>query len=679
MKYLKKLTALILSAAAVLSVAGGCKKDDNKPDDNGDKIGITASRTQGIDFSSTLGEAKDYFVVIPSAATETEKYAAEQLIKYVKAVTGTQISYRSDGAYSGGKVISVGRTEFMDTADISADETELGSDGFIVKNKNSAVFICGGEDRGTLYGVYDFLEYQLGVKWLTSDTTYIPDNANANVYQSDRMEIPAFEYRVYLDPASFDNDSTEFSTARRFTSEYLHIPDSAGGNLKWWQGYETHNSLQWAQVEKYLKNGKIDPAYTKAFSNDGHNVITESDSYGLTKYAADLCYTDGINADGSYETETTNEVGTKRKTAIGMAIEGMCEVIGADTDENNYYMFGQNDFFSRPCLCEQCIADSKTYTDAGMMIRFINALADGVAQYAAAEKIDRDINVVMFAYQWSSYAPAKQNAEGNFEVLDSTCVPKKNVVIRLAPINMNRFAAYNDEAQNSNPYGADYMEKWAAVTNNFMVWEYTTHNPRHYWWYPTFPVWNSKLTAMKNMGVRYAMLQSNYQERTNYQTILEGYVASKMLWNPAYDIYELISEFHKYYLGEAAQAYADEYVRLLTSACYDTLAKNDYKPSLGLGYCGKGTLKSAISLLNQAEAAVNESTLSESEKAEYVQRIEVVKFQPRYMYLYNYMEYETDQVQMNIEAKQFILEVLSAGGKYWAENQLFDAENIIFK
>lgn len=76
---------------------------------------------------------------------------------------------------------------------------------------------------------------------------------------------------------------------------------------------------------------------------------------------------------------------------------------------------------------------------------------------------------------------------------------------------------------------------------------------------------------------------------------------------------------------------------------------------------------------------MNESTLSESEKAEYVQRIEVVKFQPRYMYLYNYMEYETDQVQMNIEAKQFILEVLSAGGKYWAENQLFDAENIIFK
>ena len=49
------------------------------------------------------------------------------------------------------------------------------------------------------------------------------------------------------------------------------------------------------------------------------------------------------------------------------------------------------------------------------------------------------------------------------------------------------------------------------------------------------------------------------------------------------------------------------------------------------------------------------------------------------MYLYNYMEYETDEVQMNIEAKKFILEVMSKGGVYWAENELFDAESIIFK
>ncbi|HAC10914.1 MAG TPA: hypothetical protein DCE65_03535 [Clostridiales bacterium] len=678
MRKFSKITALILSVTAIFSVFASCKKDDD-PKNNNEDVSAAVSRTQGIDFSSKIGEAKDYSVVISATATETEKYAAEQLIKYMSEVTGKEISYRADGVYSGGNAISVGRTEFMDSADITADRRELGSDGFIVKNKNTAVFICGGEDRGTLYGVYDFLEYQLGVKWLTSDTTYVPESENAAVYKSDRTEIPAFEYRVYLDPAAFFNDSTEFSTARRFTSEYLHLSDGAGGNLKWWQGYDTHNSLQWVKVEKYVKNGNIDPVYTKAFANDGENVVKETNLGNGTQYVADLCYTDGINDDGSFETETVNEDGTKRKTAIGMAIEGMTEVVKNDKDGNNYYMFGQNDYFSRPCLCKRCIADSKKYTDAGMMIRFINALSRGVQQFAREEGIERDLNVVMFAYQWSSYAPAEKTSDGNFRVIDSTCVPEDNVVIRLAPINMNRFASYGDKAQDDNPYGSDYMEKWAAVTDKFMVWEYTTHNPRHYWWYPTFPVWNGKLTAMKKMGVRYVMLQSNYQERTDYQTILEGYVASKILWNPDYDIYELISEFHRYYLGEEAREYADEYVRLMTSACYEALAKKDYRQSVGLAYCGKGTLKSAIALLNRAEDAVNASDLTDSEKAEYVRRIEVVKFQPRYMYLYNYMEYETDQVQMNIEAKRFILDAMSAGGMYWAENQLFDAENIIFK
>lgn len=684
MNAVKRLLSLVFVFLFSLSLMSGCKKnpaDSSSPKDSasdsssgGDVFdGQVASRTQGIDFSSELGQFKDYSVVVSSNATATEKYAAEQLIKYGEEVTGKRIPLVSSGT-TGEKVISVGRTELLENSGISVDAADVKNDGFIVKTKGKTLFLCGGGDRGTLYAVYDFLEYFLGVKWLTAEATYIPENTSACVYKADRTEVPAFDYRIYLDPSAFFNDSTEFSSTMRYTSEYLKIPDNEGGNLKWYQGYDTHNSLQWVKVNDYVKNGKIDPLYTKAFSNDGHNVISEAGGGSGTTYAADLCYTDGINEDGSYQT-TVTENGTKRKTAIGMVIDGMCEVIESDKDENNYYMFGQSDFFSRPCLCADCTASASKYTDAGTMIRFINAVADGVKSFAAEKKINREINIVMFAYQWSSYAPVEKDSNGNFKVTNETCIPRENVVIRLAPINMNRFATYDDEAQDNTSYGSDYMAKWAAVSNNFMVWEYATHNPRHYWWYPTFPVWNSKLNAMKDMGVKYVMLQSNYQERTVYQTIMETYVASKMLWNPDYDIYELISEFNRYYFGEEAAEYVDKYVMLLTSACFDTLAKNGYRQSSGLDYCGKGVLKTAISLLNNAENAVAAS----ADDTTYVQRLEIVKFQPRYMYLYNYSEYETDQVQMYIDAKEFILEVMSAGGVYWAENQLFDAENVIFR
>jgi len=673
-KTLKIFTA-VLSLLFVFTAFSGCKNNDNgekKPED----IVKTASRTQGIDFSVSAGKVKDYSVVVSSSATETEKYAAEMLIKYVERITGTRPSYRADGAFSGGKVISVGRTSYSDVSDYVIDKEKLGNDGFVAKTLGESLLICGGSDRGTLYGVYDFLEYQLGVKWLTSDVTYVPENADACVYKTDRTEVPAFAYRVYLDPAAFFNDGTEFNTARRFTSEYLHLPDSAGGNLKWWQGYDTHNSLQWVKAERYVKNGKISDEYVKAFANDGHNVITDSHIGGLLNYAADLCYTDGINEDGSFETET-EEDGVKRKTAIGMAIEGVTEVIGNDKDLNNYYLFGQSDIMNRPCLCPRCIDAAKKYGDAGIMIRFVNALASAVESFAAENNIGREIDIVTFAYQWSAQPPVNRNADGSYSVKDKTCVPRANVTVRLAPIGMNRFVSYSHPAQGNNAYGSDYMQKWAAICNKFMVWDYTTYNPRHYWWYPAYTTWHDRLTDMKNMGVLYAMLQSNYQERTIYQTIFEPYVASKMLWNPDYDMNELIAEFNRYYFGEIGGRYATEYVELMTSECYGMISVNDYKEATALSTWNKGFLKSAIALIDKAEAEIAAS--DEKEKDSYVQRLEVLKFQPRYMYLYNYIEYETDQVQMNISAKKFITEVMSAGGVYWAEAALFDVENVIFK
>ena len=117
----------------------------------------------------------------------------------------------------------------------------------------------------------------------------------------------------------------------------------------------------------------------------------------------------------------------------------------------------------------------------------------------------------------------------------------------------------------------------------------------------------------------------------------------------------------------------------MTAKCYGELAVNDYKESTALSFANKGFLKSMIALIDEAEEKVKQSADTEENKKAYVQRLEVLKFQPRYMYLYDYMKYETDQVMMNIEAKQFILDVMSAGGVYWAEARLFDAENIIFK
>ena len=679
MKKQNRILALVLCCALFFCMVGCRQKTAQQPAvGNAEVINpnvSVSSRTQGIDFSAVLGNVAEYSVVISALATESEKYAAQQLITYVEQITGVCLPYAADGAYSDSKVISVGRTAFLESAGVTADAGTLGTDGFVMKNKGNALLICGGSDRGTIYGVLDFLEYHLGVKFLTSECTYIPDGEQAVVYACDRTEIPAFHYRVYLDADAFYNRDPEFQVHHRFTSEYLKISEDMGGNMKWWQGYETHNALAWAQTEQYVVDGAIDPKYTHAFSNDGTKIIIDPVSAGVyCNYAADLCYSDGINADGSYS--LTAQDGTP--TALGMAVAGMKEVIRSDENENNYYMFGQNDYFNRPCLCQKCIEGAKKYTDAGIMIRFFNALADNVAQFVAEEGIQREVNIVMFAYQYSSYAPVKKNDAGGYEAIDPTCKLRDNVVVRLAPINNNRFVSYEHPAQNNTTYGDAYMQEWGVITDRFMLWDYTTHHPLWYWLYWTLPSWHDRLTTANQIGVEYVLLQSTHQEYPIYQSILERYVLGKLLWNPNYDVNELIAEFHKYYLGDIADSYATEYVELMITAEYEALEADNWNQGTGLKYASKPLLEKAIGLLDQAIGEVEASDLPREQKDTYIQRLEVIKLQPRYMYLYNYMQYETDETQMKIEVRQFIRDAMSYGAVWCREGCKFDLDNLIF-
>lgn len=248
MKYAKKLIAALLCGTMLLALClSGCNRQETVDTENESH---TASRTQGISYDVSLGSVTDYSVILPVMATESEKYAAEELISYVEQITGVTLAYAEDTDYTDSKVISVGRTTFLETSGEVADEAVLGSDGFVMKTKGNALLICGGEDRGTIYGVLDFLEYHLGVKFLTSDATYIPEAENALVYQCDRTEIPAFAYRVFLDADGFYNTDPQISVHHRFTSEYLKISEDMGGNIKWYQEHATHNALFWAQTER---------------------------------------------------------------------------------------------------------------------------------------------------------------------------------------------------------------------------------------------------------------------------------------------------------------------------------------------------------------------------------------------------------------------------------------------
>lgn len=682
----KSIRCLALCIPVMLSFFGCStnKKPTEKPV-------VVVDPNQGYVEENKVGKLSDYVVMTPKNATEAEKFASQEFVSYAKKITGRELAVIDDGSdLSKEKVVSIGRTQAFQGNGLKADETELNGDGFIVKTIGDDLFICGGNDRGTLYGVYDVLEYMCGVKFIMDDCTYIPKAENLELFEADRTEIPAFQYRVFLDPLVFADNEKEYFAHRRFTTEYITMDESFGGNIKWFKDYQyekTHNALEYVNFNLIAEGDTVKPEYLHCVANNGSTVEYSPESRdGFQKYAADLCYTDGINDDGTYE-EYVEVNGVQTKTAVALAIEGMKEKIKNDTTESNYYMFGQQDIFSRPCLCDKCKTASEKYTDTGIMIRFVNALTKAVTDWKEAEGIDREIKIVMFAYQYSKLAPVKE-VKGKYVPIDSTCKLNDNIIVRLAPLSMDRTYACSDEIQDKTDYTSNYLKKWKAVGNHFMMWTYHCDFGYYYGYLPTLQTMRQNFNEYKDMGVMYVFLQSNYQEPTVYQTKLDSYVASKLLWNPEHSVEDLIKEFNYYYFGKDACSYVDEYVELMNGAFAQAKINNpgytvaDGKTEADTVYLyPKGFTKRLLELFDDGVTAVENSALSQNDKNVYIRRLKEAKLMPRYIYLFNSATYGIGDVERNELAEEFIRDVLSFGGKYYGEGvgRMFDLESLKYR
>ena len=691
---MKKLSSVIIAVLVLIFSFSACTNTPNSsssnpnPDDEPEKITEVDYPTDGYDFTKTLGNAADYEVIVSENATASEIYAADTFISYVKQVTGKTINYGEENDdLTKKKAVVIGNTKHWNELGFNYTEDSLNGDGFVINTSDDDLFVRGAIDRGTIYGVLDIIENMLGVKWLTEDYTYIPSDANAKLYYVDKVSVPAFRYRAYLDKTVYQNKNKDYIVYRRYTSDYVSTSDDMGGNIEMYNGFKynrTHNALEYIDLEEVSSQNAIKSEYMHAFSNDGGEIL-KGNAGVLGVYANDLCYTDGINDDGTYYSSVTVD-GVTTKTAIELAIEGLKEKILGDESESKYYLFGQNDLSSRPCACTRCKAASEKYTDTGIMIRFFNCLIGAIDEWKAEAGIDREINLVMFAYEYSALAPVKKTESGSFEPVDPTVKANDNLVIRIAPIKSEPTIAYSDPLQDRNDYGSEYLEKWKAIGEHFMVWSYHSNFKYYYVYLPTMQTWHQNLNDLKDMGVIYNFMQPNYEEKTTYQSRLESYVASKMLWNPDYDYNYLADEFNRYYYGEAAFDYVREYNDMIVNAYLSAMESSGYTTKTedfvdNLSVFTKGVLRRGVTLFDDAIAAVKSSTdISDEEKEIYVYRLKEAQLTPRYSYLINASNLGYNSAEVNIMAQQFISDALSFGATNFGENtRKFDLNEIIYR
>ncbi len=150
-------------------------------------------------------------IVIANDADEQTSDAAEVLQHYIEKSTGVQLPVQSSNANIPANVIPiyVGTHLSSDQATIDGLLANLSADGFVIVPNADRITIQGVTAWGTEFGVYEFLERYVGVRWL------LPGPDGEDVPSSDKITVPLLT--VQQQPAFFSRsyDSTVENTVQR--------------------------------------------------------------------------------------------------------------------------------------------------------------------------------------------------------------------------------------------------------------------------------------------------------------------------------------------------------------------------------------------------------------------------------------------------------------------------------
>ena len=101
-------------------------------------------------------QMRDWVIVVAVDAIPSEKYAAEEFQRWFDRATGLGLPVETS-TEGGPHQIHIGSSSLPE-GDPSADTAAMGEESFRIVVEKDRLAIFGGRPRGTLYGVYQFLE-----------------------------------------------------------------------------------------------------------------------------------------------------------------------------------------------------------------------------------------------------------------------------------------------------------------------------------------------------------------------------------------------------------------------------------------------------------------------------------------------------------------------------------------
>ncbi|MBQ4244054.1 MAG: hypothetical protein II702_03975, partial [Clostridia bacterium] len=137
----------------------------------------------------------DFTIVLPDGESPCLTTAANEFVSYVYKICGARIAVKSESdTQNFESTVLLGDTACSES--LKPADDGLAEDGFLIFSDGSHLIIRGGSERGTLYGVYTFLEEYLGVRWFTPKLEEVPESKDIIIDSHiDRTVEPSFAIR----------------------------------------------------------------------------------------------------------------------------------------------------------------------------------------------------------------------------------------------------------------------------------------------------------------------------------------------------------------------------------------------------------------------------------------------------------------------------------------------------
>ena len=558
--------------------------------------------------------ATEYKIVIRENATECERYAASELQEYVKKATSAYLEIVETNGCVTGKYLSLGHTKLLERSGIEVTEKELSRDGYKVVRKNDNVYICGGGDSGTAFGVYEFLKHQVGyeayaadeIAYTYADVSYLKD--------FDIVDIPDFKARTM--DGIFEHDKETAFKYRILSEHETSAKFDFGASLYWIPA--PYHTIKTVMPEEVYNNPNKPETYHPEWY-----YANEQSPDGQLQYC-NCCYSD----ESFVKTFTENMIAMIKENQKGRIVN-----------------IAQQDGIIW-CHCQKCKAEYEKYRHSGYMIRFANKVVNAIEEWRLKHCPERILEYATFAYAATSLPPLDKNDN----LLDSSCKPHEKLNIRMAFSGGCFYHTLDDPNCSYNSHiKNNILPKWKKICNQFYIWAYAAYYRDYMVFFNDFESVQRNLQIYQENGCD---KQIFYQQATSNSWMpfgyLRTYLKAKLMWNTHENVEMLMDNFFVHYYKNAAKemrAILELYRKMYREDDSKSNGKMHATPEINSYDKVKSSQMWTKEIVEQAEnlfatALKNCEEITDSEQREKLQRrIRNERICIWYLQLINYTDY----------------------------------------